>query len=366
MDQPSICGSWACGRHWLTFCPIAQGPQGFQFLFLSRERVEFREMFLRFRNRSIFEKLHLRIGLEDWDMEEELKLTATTDQYFPGCDEKLEWSILRRENHSLHAPWISAHSGEAQTSPVAGYLGCSFQPSLWLLVSPSKVCTWPYSKLEVPELIVPVRPALRVPTTPIPTTAQESSPAMEEACGEESEDMPSSSSEGSVIEDDFSSSSLDFPLPQELDMFLPPIGVPKRMPTHSKNLRLRRKVDLGNKWPRPPINYCILISVALRSSHGSLNVQQIYNFVREHFPFFRTAPEGWKNTVRHNLCFSSSFQKTTNLACGGSKRKSCLWKLTQEGRRKFQEEVQTLPDELVGLLRDSMYKPALMGIMFDI
>lgn len=34
-------------------------------------------------------------------------------------------------------------------------------------------------------------------------------------------------------------------------------------------------------WPRPPVNYCILIAMALSSSRsGSLNVQQIYNFTR--------------------------------------------------------------------------------------
>lgn len=34
-------------------------------------------------------------------------------------------------------------------------------------------------------------------------------------------------------------------------------------------------------WPRPPVNYCILIALALKSSHsGSLKVQQIYHFTR--------------------------------------------------------------------------------------
>lgn len=34
-------------------------------------------------------------------------------------------------------------------------------------------------------------------------------------------------------------------------------------------------------WPRPPVNYCILIALALKSSlTGSLKVQQIYHFTR--------------------------------------------------------------------------------------
>ncbi|KFV56812.1 Forkhead box protein N5, partial [Tyto alba] len=111
-------------------------------------------------------------------------------------------------------------------------------------------------------------------------------------------------------------------------------------------------------WPRPPLNYCILITLALcNSASGSLTVQQIYQFTRQHFPFFQTAPEGWKNTIRHNLCFSSCFEKTTGFVCREGNRKSCLWKLTPEGDRKFQEEVEALSEEGLDLVRRSMSKP---------
>ncbi|KFQ10286.1 Forkhead box protein N5, partial [Haliaeetus albicilla] len=111
-------------------------------------------------------------------------------------------------------------------------------------------------------------------------------------------------------------------------------------------------------WPRPPLNYCILITLALcNSTSGSLTVQQIYQFMRQHFPFFQTAPEGWKNTIRHNLCFSSCFEKTTNFMCSEGNRKSCLWKLTPEGHRKFQEEAQALPREALDLVCQSMSEP---------
>ncbi|KFQ74871.1 Forkhead box protein N5, partial [Phoenicopterus ruber ruber] len=111
-------------------------------------------------------------------------------------------------------------------------------------------------------------------------------------------------------------------------------------------------------WPRPPLNYCVLVTLALcNSPSGSLTVQQIYQFARQHFPFFQTAPEGWKNTIRHNLCFSSCFEKTTSFACGEGNRKSWLWKLTPEGHRKFQEEVQALPKEALDLVRQSMSEP---------
>ncbi|KFO88981.1 Forkhead box protein N5, partial [Buceros rhinoceros silvestris] len=107
-------------------------------------------------------------------------------------------------------------------------------------------------------------------------------------------------------------------------------------------------------WPCPPLSYCILIALALCSSpSGSLTVRQICQFTRQHFPFFQTAPKGWKNTIRRNLCFSSCFEKATSFACGEGNRKPCLWKLTPEGHRRFQEEAQALPKEALDLVHQS-------------
>lgn len=41
-------------------------------------------MYLRFQNKALWESLHLRNGLEDWDMAEELKLTITTADLLQG------------------------------------------------------------------------------------------------------------------------------------------------------------------------------------------------------------------------------------------------------------------------------------------
>uniref|UniRef100_A0A672H5U9 Forkhead box R1 n=1 Tax=Salarias fasciatus TaxID=181472 RepID=A0A672H5U9_SALFA len=129
-----------------------------------------------------------------------------------------------------------------------------------------------------------------------------------------------------------------------------------------KNRISKTKHDNGTLksgcWPRPPVNYCILITLALRSSpSGSLKVQQIYNFIREHFPFFQTAPDGWKNTIRHNLCFNSSFHKTCNQVCRDDKRKSCFWHLTLEGQRRLKDDLSTVTGESLRQLERSMSHP---------
>uniref|UniRef100_A0A674IN54 Fork-head domain-containing protein n=1 Tax=Terrapene triunguis TaxID=2587831 RepID=A0A674IN54_9SAUR len=163
---------------------------------------------------------------------------------------------------------------------------------------------------------------------------------------------------------DEDASSVDISLPQKMEtpkskavLALQKPKVPRSL---SKKLKyiLQASTKIKGGWPRPPLNYCILITLALRNSaEGSLTVQQIYQFTRQHFPFFQTAPDGWKNTIRHNLCFSSSFEKTSHFVCNEGNRKSRLWKLTPEGCRKFQEEIRALSEEALDLVSQSLSKP---------
>lgn len=80
---------------------------------------------------------------------------------------------------------------------------------------------------------------------------------------------------------------------------------------------------------------------------------------RQHFPFFRTAPEGWKNTIRHNLCFRDSFEKVPVSMRGGASPwpRSCLWKLTEEGHRRFEEEARALASSQLESIQQCMSQP---------
>ncbi|XP_030077345.1 forkhead box protein R1 isoform X2 [Microcaecilia unicolor] len=279
-------------------------------------------------------------------MKNELKLTTTTDQFLPGSDEHV--LTLRKTE-------IKEFTAMEPKEP-------SFQPSLWMVVNPNLVCLCPGGNVivEMPKQSSPGREA----SPAAAVSWNQSPPDLGYSTLDYSQGMLSSSSETLLTEDE-DASSLDVPLPSKTFHVA---VTPKRPKCYSKRLKyFKQKRDSQTEWLRPPINYCSLISLALSNSRdGSLNVQQIYKFVWEHFPFFQTAPDGWKNTIRHNLCFSSSFQKTTNLVCGASKRKSCLWKLTLEGRRKFQAEIQTLSQEILELIQESMKEPALMESMFDL
>ncbi|XP_039613007.1 forkhead box protein N1 [Polypterus senegalus] len=110
-------------------------------------------------------------------------------------------------------------------------------------------------------------------------------------------------------------------------------------------------------YPKPIYSYSILIFMALRNSKtGSLPVSEIYNFMTEHFPYFKTAPDGWKNSVRHNLSLNKCFEKVENKN-GSSSRKGCLWALNPTKVEKMQEELHKWRRKDPITVRKSMARP---------
>ncbi|XP_034024800.1 forkhead box protein N1 isoform X2 [Thalassophryne amazonica] len=110
-------------------------------------------------------------------------------------------------------------------------------------------------------------------------------------------------------------------------------------------------------FPKPIYSYSILIFMALKNSKtGSLPVSEIYSFMTEHFPYFKTAPDGWKNSVRHNLSLNKCFEKVENKN-GNSSRKGCLWALNPAKVEKMQEELYKWRRKDPVTVRRSMAKP---------
>ncbi|XP_038610790.1 forkhead box protein R1 isoform X2 [Tachyglossus aculeatus] len=160
-------------------------------------------------------------GLLNWAMDEELKLLVTSDHLPPDAD-----------------------------------------PRLWLWVNPNIVC--PITGSQRPRR--PPGRTLRPPSGPPPSGSLDCEEEEEE---EEEEEPLTSPSEWEM-------SSADEENGEEEDTPSSPSP-----PPHRSQARLLQPVRVGGVWPRPPLNYCHLITLALRNSPPcGLNVRQIYDFTR--------------------------------------------------------------------------------------
>ncbi|KTG03022.1 hypothetical protein cypCar_00005147, partial [Cyprinus carpio] len=83
---------------------------------------------------------------------------------------------------------------------------------------------------------------------------------------------------------------------------------------------------------KPPYSFSSLIFMAIEDSpEKRLPVKGIYEWIVENFPYYREAPGGWRNSVRHNLSLSKSFQRI-HRDKSQSVGKGSLWRVCPEYR----------------------------------
>ncbi|XP_033932985.1 forkhead box protein R1 [Pseudochaenichthys georgianus] len=301
-------------------------------------------MTLQLKTKARLFDLHCSVGLTDWDMDKELKLATTTDQFLH--DDKLN------DQHVVQRPSSRASRRKDELIWYDKTSDTFVKPNLWLLVNPNIASPIQYGEKSA-DLQTPCEPADEIQKPPRnPAGTQRQLGTELHACAPH----------GAPLKHEMPHST-DYMIKNE-DVSCAPAK--NRRKGRTPKTRDSRTLKPGC-WPRPPVNYCILIALALKSSHtGSLKVQQIYNFTREHFPFFQTAPDGWKNTIRHNLCFNNSFRKTCNQLCRDGKRKSCFWHLTLDGHRRLKDEIRTLTGESFKQLEKSMSRPDVIQSLFAV
>lgn len=89
---------------------------------------------------------------------------------------------------------------------------------------------------------------------------------------------------------------------------------------HPHHIPYDPKIHVTSK---PPYSFSCLIFMSIEDSKGkALPVKEIYTWILDHFPYYRNAPTGWKNSVRHNLSLNKCFRKVDKAPNLG---KGSLW-----------------------------------------
>jgi hypothetical protein len=88
-------------------------------------------------------------------------------------------------------------------------------------------------------------------------------------------------------------------------------------------LRFRFDASLNNynsrffEEPKPSYSYIGLIAMAILSTPDrQLILSDIYRWILDNYPYFRTRGTGWRNSIRHNLSLNDCFVKATRSVNG--------------------------------------------------
>lgn len=111
--------------------------------------------------------------------------------------------------------------------------------------------------------------------------------------------------------------------------------IPKKQPAkkekEKKPAKVPKKVYTLEEIPeeyrtKPTCSYSALLTTCIRkySSPRGMSLSEIYNGIRELFPYYTYCPDGWQSSVRHNLSLNKSFRKVSK------EGKGWLWGLDED------------------------------------
>lgn len=117
-----------------------------------------------------------------------------------------------------------------------------------------------------------------------------------------------------------------------------PTTVPPPKNKHPHHIPYDPQIHITSK---PPYSFSCLIFMAIEDSPGkALPVKEIYGWILDHFPFYKIAPIGWKNSVRHNLSLNKCFRKVEKAPNLG---KGSLWMVDPLYRPNLLQALQKAP-----------------------
>ncbi|ELA41006.1 uncharacterized protein VICG_01965 [Vittaforma corneae ATCC 50505] len=106
--------------------------------------------------------------------------------------------------------------------------------------------------------------------------------------------------------------------------------------------------DKSSDEEKPTDSYALMIYKALESApEGRLTLAEIYAWIESHYPYYQTADQVWKNSIRHNLSLNPTFKKIPRPM--NSKGKGGYWAIdpSQRQGKLLKNRRQKAPDSHV-------------------
>jgi len=99
--------------------------------------------------------------------------------------------------------------------------------------------------------------------------------------------------------------------------FVAPLPYPAYGPRLALSMSLLQQRMLAPEEPKPQHSYIGLIAMAILSSpEAKLVLSDIYQYILDNYPYFRSRGPGWRNSIRHNLSLNDCFIKAGRSANG--------------------------------------------------
>ncbi|XP_034185409.2 uncharacterized protein LOC117606710 [Osmia lignaria lignaria] len=112
---------------------------------------------------------------------------------------------------------------------------------------------------------------------------------------------------------------------------------------------------------KPPYPYHCLIAMALKNSpSGTATTTEIYDFMRRHFPYFKTTPDRWKDSITHYLWFNKNFVKCLGYE---HQQKGCRWTFAPGEAAMMDEKLQKLSKEDRLAIEKAMVHPEHLDLL---